>query len=465
MKTPFPLSLDRAAPLAEQIRSGIEAAIRGGVLQPGARLPSWGDLAAQLGVARGTVRVAYERLSDGQLVVASGSAGTHVADHPPLARPARPAPTTEAFAALPGMFHDFATAPLPFQMGVPAQDAFPFKLWSRIMVRAARTAAAAPVSYPDPRGEPALRQEIAGALALGRGIACAPSQVFVTNGYTGALGLVLRALQAEGRTAWLEEPGYPIARAALRLAQITPVPVRVDAEGLVVADGIAMAPDAAIAVVTPGQQAPLGMTLSLARRRALLDSAGAAGAWVIEDDYLGELQIKGRAAPALMAIDRAGRVIHVGTFSKTISPALRLGFVVVPPGLVERCADVAACLSPAAGAAIQHAVAGFMQDGHYLRHLRHMKRLYAGRRDALAARPGGTVQAVGGLACLRRLPDGVDDVAIARRALAAGVAPVPLSPWYAVSGAHQSGLLLSVTNAAPAVIEAACSRLEGLIAP
>jgi GntR family transcriptional regulator/MocR family aminotransferase len=463
MATPFPLDLDRGArlSLAEQIRTGIEAAIQGGVLQPGARLPSWGDLAAQLGVARGTVRLAYERLSDRQLVVASGSAGTHVADHPPAARP--PAAAPDMFPALPGLFNDFGAPPLPFQMGVPAQDAFPFKLWSRIMVRAARTAAAAPVSYPDPRGEPALRQEIAGSLALARGIACTPGQVFITNGYTGALGLMLRVLGVEGRSAWFEEPGYPIARAALGLARVTPIPVRVDAEGLVVADGMATAPDAALAVVTPGQQAPLGMTLSLARRRALLDWAEAAGAWVIEDDYLGELQITGRAAPALIAIDRAGRVIHIGTFSKTISPALRLGFVVVPPGLVTQTADVAACLAPAAGATVQHAVAAFMRDGHYLRHLRHMKRLYAGRRDAVMARLGGSIQAVGGLALVRHLPVGTDDVVLAQRAAAAGLAPVPLSPWYAAHGAPQSGLLLSVTNATPAVIDAACARLAGLI--
>ncbi|HVJ52200.1 MAG TPA: PLP-dependent aminotransferase family protein [Aliidongia sp.] len=463
METPLDLSLDRAAklPLAEQIRIGIDRAIREGRLAPGARLPSWRDLAAQLGVARGTVRIAYERLIDTQLIVASGPAGTHVADQPPGAAPIDAAPERIPLA---GMFHDFSAPPVLFQMGVPAQDAFPFKHWSRIMARAARAGAAMPVSYPDPRGEPELRREIAAYLALARGISCTPAQILVTGGYAGALGLVLRTLGLDGAKGWMEEPGYPIARTALELARVTPVPVRVDAEGLVVAEGIEAAADAAFAIVTPGQQAPLGVTLSLARRLALLDWAGRTGAWIIEDDYLSELQLKGRAAAALASLDRAGRVIHIGTFSKTLSPALRLGFVMVPPGLAARFGDVAACLAPAPNAAVQRAVAEFMREGHYLRHLRRMKRLYARRRDALKARLGGApIEAMAGLAILRHLPDGTRDAAIAAEALAFGLAPVPLSPWYAAPGSRRAGLLLGVTNLRDRPLADACARLEDLI--
>jgi GntR family transcriptional regulator/MocR family aminotransferase len=458
------LSLDRTAKLslAEQIRIGIGSAIREGQLQPGARLPSWRDLAAQLGVARGTVRVAYERLIDTQLIVASGPAGTHVADHPPAAKPAQGAASEPPLA---GMFQDFSTPPGMFQMGVPAQDAFPFKHWSRLMARAARATAASPVSYPDPRGEPELRQEITAYLAIARGIACTPAQVLVTGGYAGAMGLAIRALGLEGTACWMEEPGFPITRIALDCARVTPVPVPVDADGLIVAEGLRTAPDAALAVVTPGQQAPLGVALSLPRRRALIDWAAASGAWIIEDDYLSELQLKGRAAPALAAIDRAGRVIHIGTFSKTISPALRLGFVVVPQALARHFADVAACLAPAPGATGQRAVAEFMRDGHYLRHLRRMKRLYARRRDALKATLGALApaEAMAGLAILLRLPDGARDVDIARAALGFGLAPVPLSPWYALPQARSAGLLLSVTNVAEGRLADACARLGELI--
>lgn len=352
MTGPFFLSLDRSsgAPLTRQIRDGIALAIGEGRLKPGARLPSWRDLAAQLGVARGTVRAAYDGLVDAQLIVTSGSAGTHVANF----LPAKPAATKitpgERF---PGLIDRFSAAPLPFQMGVPAQDEFPFKLWSRLMARAARETALLPASYPDPKGEPELRQEIAAYLSLARGIRAAPAQIFITNGFSGGLGFVLRALALEDKTVWMEEPGYPLSRQALELAGAAIVPVRTDQEGLIVDDGIRQAPGAQAALVTPGQQAPLGMTLSLPRRRALLDWATRAKAWIIEDDYLSELQLKGRATPALAAVDQTGRVIHIGTFSKTISPALRLGFARAP---FRRCRVGAVAGAGAADPARRHSL-------------------------------------------------------------------------------------------------------------
>jgi GntR family transcriptional regulator/MocR family aminotransferase len=426
-------------------------------------LPSWRDLAAQLGVARGTVRAAYERLIDEQLVITSGPAGTHVADQPPATSRDEGRVDKPVLAE---MFRDFSTLPGIFQVGVPAQDAFPFKSWSRLMARSARLAAAAPVSYPDPRGELELRREIAAYLAIARGIVCTPAQILVTAGYAGALGLASPVLGLDGKTGWMEEPGYPIARTALKLAGARPVPVPVDAEGLDVAAGMKVAPDASFALVTPGQQAPLGVTLSLARRRALLDWAEHARAWIIEDDYLSELQLTGRAAPALASLDRAGRVIHIGTFSKTISPTLRLGFIVAPPGLAAQFADVAACLAPAPATTVQHAVAAFLHEGHYLRHLRRMKRLYAGRRDALKRCLGDAamVEAMAGLAVLLHLPDDTRDANIAREALAFGMSPSPLSPWYAKPGSRSAGLLLGVTNVPERNLASYCTRLEDLIA-
>jgi GntR family transcriptional regulator/MocR family aminotransferase len=461
--TDLAIKLDRTAKssLAEQLRLSIEAAILDGRLKPGTRLPSWQDLATQLGVARGTVRVAYERLLDAQLIVTSGPAGTRVTEHLPSRPPERKA---EKRPSLPIMFSDYSTPPRIFQMGVPAQDAFPFKTWSRTLSRAARQVAALPVSYPDPRGERALRQQIAGYLAIARSVACGEEQIFITSGYNGALGLVIRALQLEGKPGWMEEPGYPIARAALRIAGITPAAVPVDADGLDVSRGFEIAPAAAFALVTPGQQAPLGMTMSLPRRRALLQWAEEAKAWIIEDDYLSELQLKGRAAPALASIDHGGRVIHIGTFSKTISPALRLGFIVVPSALTSRFAEAAAYLAPAPFPGIQHAVAEFLRDGHYIRHLRKMKRLYAQRRDLLKQwlDPGQSVEAMAGLALVLRLPDGTPDVEIAKRLLAFGLAPGPLSPWYA-GQEPAAGLLLGITNLVPERMEASWSTLQKII--
>jgi len=291
--------------------------------------------------------------------------------------------------------------------------------------------------------------------------------VFVANGYAAALGLALRALRLEGRAAWVEDPGYASARDVLRQYGVTPAPVPVDAEGLDVAAGMARAPDAALAVVTPGQQAPLGMTLSLARRHALLDWAAARGAWIVEDDYLGELQLQGRATPALAARDRVGRVLHVGTFSKTISPALRAAFLVVPPALAPAVADVADACAEAPAPAIQFAIEEFLRDGHYLRHLRHMKRVYAERRAALCAclRGLGLAHAEAGLSVLLPLADGVDDAALAAQARAAGLAPSPLSWWRAQGRAGPGGLLLGVTNVPPAQAQAACALLAGLLAP
>ncbi|MER8840880.1 PLP-dependent aminotransferase family protein [Mesorhizobium sp. M0601] len=190
----------------------------------------------------------------------------------------------------------------------------------------------------------------------------------------------MRALQVKGSRALIEDPSFPITRKALDLAGITVTAVPVDAEGLDVASGIRSAHDAALAIVTPGQHAPLGMTMSLTRRLALLAWARRCDAWIIEDDYLSELQLTGRAAPALASLDHGGRVLHIGSFSKTISPVLRLGFVVAPIELTGRLGDVCACLAPAPALALQGAVAEFLREGHYIRHLRRMKRLYVCRR-------------------------------------------------------------------------------------
>ncbi|GAB3416206.1 MocR-like pyridoxine biosynthesis transcription factor PdxR [Massilia agilis] len=443
----------------DQISSAIERAIREGRLGPGTRLPSWHDLAVQLGVARGTVRMAYENLRDQQLIVTAGAAGTRVAEH------ARPAAThTGAEGAAPASAPP--GRPAIFQVGVPAHDAFPFKTWSRIMGRAARAAAAAPVGYPDPFGERELRTEIAAYLSIARGIECTASQIFITNGFGSALAAALRALGATGESAWVEEPGFTVAREILAMAGITPIPVPVDAEGLNVAAGVAAAPQASFAVVTPGQHAPLGMTLSLRRRHALLDWAATAQAWVIEDDYLGELQLQGRATPGLASLDRNGRVLHIGTFSKTINPSLRVAFLMVPRPLVDKVASVISTSTPAPAPSVQLAVAEFMRGGHYLRHLRRMKRLYAERRRILmqCLRELSLPCVEAGLAALVPLPDGVRDIDVVAKARQLGMMPSALSWWHSQPQAHGNGLLLGVTNLPEERIAEHCKRLAEVLA-
>ncbi|HTH39534.1 MAG TPA: PLP-dependent aminotransferase family protein [Rhodocyclaceae bacterium] len=457
------IHLDRQArqSLVEQIAGEIRNAIAAGRLLPGARLPSWHDLAAQLGVARGTVRAAYERLGDEQLVASAGAAGTYV-----TARPApRPIAHQGAPRALPPILQGAGGEPNLFQLGVPAQDAFPAKTWSRLQVQAARQVGAHAVGYPDPCGEAELRREIVASLAIARGIACSPEQVFITAGYAGAFGLALQILQLKGARCWMEDPGYLFARRALELAGLQPVPIPVDEEGLDVATGLALAPDAEVALVTPGQQAPLGVTLSLPRRQALLDWAAQRGAWIIEDDYLGELQLKGRAAPALAALDRTGRVLHIGTFSKTINPALRLGFLVVPEELASRFLESASFLGPAPAPVAQLAVAAFLREGHYLRHLRRMKRIYGERRQQLSTclTAQGVHHRLAGLSVLRHLPPDCDDAALARMARQQGLYPMPLSPWFARPESAHRGLLLGVTNVPPERAADCCERLDALV--
>jgi GntR family transcriptional regulator/MocR family aminotransferase len=364
-------------------------------------------------------------------------------------------------------YREMTAGPAIFQMGVAGQDAFPAKLLARIRARAVRDETSAAPLYPDPRGELELRREIATYLAIARGINCSPGQILITGGYSAGLGLALRVLGLEGRKAWFEDPGFPFTKHALELARLSLVPVPVDGDGIDVDDGLRQAPDAALAVVTPGQQAPMGVTLSLARRLALLDWATQTKAWVIEDDYLSELQLKGRAAPALASLDRSGRVIHIGSFSKTISPALRLGFIVAPPSLVARFGEVAACLAPPPGPAAQNAIAAFMRDGHYLRHLRRLKRSYAAQRDALLQQlePRGRDFniATAGLAVSLALPSATSDLAIIREMLPFGLTPAPLSIWYASPAAAKSGLLLGIATSPIRHVARSCERLLGVI--
>ena len=440
-------------PFYRQIYERFRNAIMSGVLRPDERLPSARSLASQLAIARGTVDLAFSHLSGEGYIVSRGAAGTFVA--PALRGALKPLPakrTTSPRARRTGEVPE--NMPVrPFQMGLPALDAFPRKLWTRLAARHARALPTSAMPYPDPAGYAPLRAAISSYLAISRGILCSPEQVIITPGFQGALGLITRALLHPGDRVWFEDPGYFLARLGLQTARANLVPVAVDAEGLDVSAGIARAPRARFAYVTPSHQAPLGVALSLRRRLALLSWATKAKAWIIEDDYDGEFRYSGPPLPALKSLDATARVLYVGSFSKVLFPGLRLGYLVAPDTALDRITPVLRLLyrdRPIFGQAV---LADFMSEGHFARHIRLMRALYAERRAALAAALGqifegrlNTHHQAGGMHLLVRLADCRNDRALVARAEGCGLAPHPLSAWSIERAREEQGLLLSFTN-------------------
>jgi GntR family transcriptional regulator/MocR family aminotransferase len=448
-------------PLYLQIATRLRSAIATGALSSGARLPSARTLSAQLGVARGTVDAAYDLLAGEGAIEPRGAAGTIISVQiDGLAK----APAQQALGlgrsrvAVPA-------APLPFQRGLPALDAFPRKLWSALTAKAARAIAEADLAYPDVAGAMPLREQIVAYLGVARGIACAPHQVFVTPGYQGALTLIRQVLLRPGDAVWVEDPGHPQAFQAMEIGGASLVPVPVDAEGMRVAAGMTAAPKARLAVVTPTHQSPLGVSLSLPRRLALLAWAEEARAWVLEDDYDAEFRYTGPTPPSLKSLDRAERVLFAGSFSKTLFPGLRLGYLVVPDALIETMTRAARLITRGPPLLEQNVTAAFMAGGHFARHVKRMRGLYKRRRAALAGALSGHFPvelAAGGMHLLVRLPEGVDDGDVARRALAAGLGPMALS---GLSIAHHPGhaLLLGFTNVREQDAAGLVGRLVGVV--
>jgi len=454
----LPLQAPSTLPLQDQVYQRIREAIADGRLAPGERLPSTRSLAAQLNVSRGTVDAAYGRLAGEGCILGRGAAGTVVA---PDFRPAAPAAAAPAAPYTPP--DDYLW---PFRGGLPALDLFPRTLWASLAAKAARRLDVARFCYPDPRGLPELRSAIAAHLLVSRGIACDPAQVFVTAGYQAALQLVAGLVTQPGDEAWFEDPGYRFARRALEAAHLRLALVPVDAAGLDVGHARRHHPGARLAVVTPGHQSPLGVALSLPRRLALLDWAHATDAWVLEDDYDSEFHYVGRKPAALKSADRRDRVFYAGSFSKTLFPGLRLGCLVVPAAWVE--AATAACELSCRGHGLQEqaALAAFMADGHYARHLRRMRLRYAERSAALARalqqRFGRRIDIEapeGGLTLLARFPGRDDDTQLVQLARSQGLAPSALSA-HAVTHEAGQGLLIGFTNVKPEQAADAAARLK-----
>ena len=474
----FALDPGHRDPLHRQLYDAIRTAIVSGRLPAGSRLPSTRALAAEAGVSRVTVAAAFDQLRAEGYVEARTGSGTYVREGLPddalhTRRPApkpKPAPLP-ARPAEPGVAGTAA-----FRLGLPALDLFPVRVWARIAARRWRgmrgEEAERLLGYGYAMGFDPLRKAIADYVTLSRGVRCEPRQVIVTAGAQQALDLIARVLLRPGEAAWLEDPGYFGARETLMAAGAAIVPVPVDGEGLDVAAGEALEAEARLAYVSPSYQFPLGATMSMRRRLALLDWARRAGAWIVEDDYDGEFRYVGRPLASLQGLDAersgGGRVLYVGTFSKTLFPSLRIGYVIVPGALVDTFGAAKSAADRHTATVEQAVLADFIEEGHYARHVRRMRLVYASRQAALVAAasvhlarwldvrpaPAG-MHLVGWLR-----PGRVTDGEMAEAALAAGVFVTPLSSYRAAPAHdHRGGLVFGYAGCSEAMIREGARRL------
>lgn len=464
---------NRQQAVFDRLRDGILA----GTLPAGSRLPATRGLAEELGVARQTVVLAYERLAAEGYVRAQTGSGTFVAGDLPDARPEPAAPVPgnaarlsrrgAAIAATPANAgHGPAGAMLA--AGLPAPDLFPDRAWAQATTRALRSLALGRGGYPDLQGLPELRQEIALHLSATRGLLADPSCIVITAGTQQALRIAAEVLLDPGDAAWVEDPGYIAGRGALLAAGADVVAVPSDADGLDVAAGLRLAPEARLALVAPSHATPLGGALPVGRRLALLDWAARADAWLLEDDCDSEFRWQGKPLPPLATLDRGGRVIYCGTFSKTLAPGLRLGFAVLPPALIPAFLRARTLIDRGPNLIGQAVLAEYMKDGRLAAHIRRMRTEYDRRRLAVLAAlarhcPGATpLPAPGGLHLVLALPDGTDERAVARAAQAREIAVAPLSAYY-VEEPRMTGLVIGFANVPPAMAGDVARRLAAAL--
>jgi GntR family transcriptional regulator/MocR family aminotransferase len=447
-----PLDPTATIPYYRQIYDRFRGAITSGVLKPGDRIPSARALTKELGLARGTIEAAYSLLSADGYIQARGQAGTIVSPglkpRMPIASTVpKPSPRIAVVSFRPDSI-------LPFQMGLPALDVFPRKIWARLGARCVRAMQPSDMVHPSVYGSWLLRAEIAAYLQVSRGINCSPSQIFVTSGYRHTMELIAHALLQVGDRVWLENPGYPPTRELLGHMNIAVVPVTVDHDGMVISDGIKLAPQARAAVVTPAHQSPLCVSLSLPRRLALLDWATQNNAWIIEDDYDGEYRYVSRPLPALKSLDRDGRVLYAGTFSKVLLPSIRLAYLVVPETQVERFEQIVQAFAGGSPELTQAIVTAFVAEGHFARHIQRMRKLYAERREATIAGLESVLgkhmridSPPGGMHLILRLQGQVSDRWLVARMREEGLYGEALTDW-AIGSDGTQALLLGFTNIA-----------------
>jgi GntR family transcriptional regulator/MocR family aminotransferase len=484
----IPLARASGTPLFRQLYQQMKDAILAGDIAPSARLPATRELGRLLTVSRQTVLAAYEQLmAEGYLVGAVGK-GTFVsaslpaaaskskaagddAAVPPLVRPLSARGEAMAAAMARVRHHD---GPLrTFRISMPGLDLFPFEVWRKLEARHWRRRQV-PLGYGGAAGHAPLRELLCAYLQASRGVRCAPEQIVITTGSQQALYLLAQLLLAPGEGVWLESPGYQGALAPFAVAGAKICPVPVDAEGMEVAYAAARYPDARMAFATPSHQLPLGVTMSLARRLELLRWAQAQRAWIVEDDYDSEYRYTGPPLASLQSLDRTGCVIYVGTLSKVLFPALRLGYIVAPPSLAEPLARAKAVVDRHSPIVPQAVLADFIQEGHFARHIRRTRDAYGERRiamlEAIQARMAG-VLACGpsdaGLDLCVGVTNGLSELDAAAHAREGGVDVRPLAyytnPAAGPDCAVPPGLLLGFSAFTAEEIRAGIARLEKAI--
>jgi GntR family transcriptional regulator / MocR family aminotransferase len=490
------IAVDRKAAKAlhTQIYDAYRTAIVTGSLRPRQRIPSTRVLATELGVSRFPVLNAYAQLLAEGYFESRVGAGTVVSSllpeqltssGPTSSGPTRSAPAKARFAA-PGSgarrvarhpnLRRFQRFPWfqrqgAFGVGQVAFDQFPLHIWSKLVARRCRNMKAESFQYGDRTGFRLLRETLASYLRTARSLHCEAEQVMIVAGSQQALEISARVLLEPGSSVWVEQPGYRLAQDAFVLNGCNLVPVPIDEEGLDVAAGIRRCPEARAALVTPSHQFPLGVTMSASRRFQLLEWAQATGSWIIEDDYDSEYRYESLPIASLQGLDASARVIYVGTFSKVLFPALRLGYIVIPPDLIEAFLTVRWAMDLGPPSFHQEVLADFIGEGHFARHIRRMRVLYRERRSALVdsirEELGTMVEVLGGEAGMHltvTLPNQIHDLEIAERAARENLWLWPLSPNY-LGEATRSGFVLGFGGTEVAEIPGAVRKLRGLLAP
>ena len=469
---PLPETMPRQRVLYHRLREAILC----GRLAPGTRLPASRSLASSLKIARNTVLFAYEQLvAEGCLL--ADRRGTRVAL---LAAP-HVAPSSSGGA--PVALLQFSTraaaalqlepardaAALPFAPGTPDYGAFPFRSWRACLERAWRDAGWRQLGYAAHGGDPALREALAGHLTTVRGLPVDAGQIVVTSGTQAALDLCARLLADQGDTVWAENPGYLAARVAFGLAGLRVHDVPVDSEGLAASEDDWRGHPPRLIMITPSHQYPTGRVMSLPRRLSLIERARESRTWIIEDDYDSEFRRAGPAPPALFGLQTDAPVVYVGTFSKTLYPGLRLGYLVLPHAIASDFARAASLATRAGQGIDQRALADFIQRGHYTAHLRRMRARYAARqvalRTALQEAFGPSVELSGGDAGLHLvmwLPPGIRDTEVAKRAAELGLGVRALTS-YSRAPMRCNGLVLGYGNLDEAMMAQAVRRLVAAV--